>query len=75
MLCITTGEGVNSNSYNVTFLAGDTFAQFNVSIYGASEGHETLGFDLIINSFSLPYNIDVGNPSQATVTMEDSQCK
>ena len=70
----TTGESVDSNPYNVTFLAGDTSAQFNVSIYGAEEANGTFKFDLIINSSSLPYNIDVGNPGQATVTI-GSQCK
>ena len=62
---------MDSNSYNVTFLAGDTSAQFNVSIYDASEPNGTFRFDIIINSSSLPYNIDVGNPGQTTVT----QCK
>ena len=66
---------MDSNPYNVTFLAGDESVKFTVSIDGASEGNETLNFDLIINPSSLPYNIKVGNPGQARVTMKDNQCK
>lgn len=58
-----------SGPYTVTFPAGVTSAMFNVSISNDDifESNET--FNLIIDVFSLPSNIAVGDISQAAVTI------
>ena len=53
---------------NVTFLAGDTCAQFDVPIKDSTlKDDEANNFTLIINSSSLPGNINVGDIHQAMV--------
>ena len=65
----------SSGSYNVIFSAGETTAAFNVLITDDNilEGNEN--FMLTINSSSLPSNVTVGDPGEATVTIVDNDCK
>ena len=69
-----TGGGVDYHSgpYFVEFPAGVTMSIFYVSINYDSilEGNED--FMLTINSSSLPSNVTVGNPVEATVTIRDN---
>ena len=64
-----------SGPYNVTFPANATCATFNISIVDDTiyEPNET--FMLAINSSTLPTNVSLGYPSQATVTMVDDDGK
>ena len=64
-----------SGPYNVTFPAGQTTATFNVPINDDDilEGSEN--FILTINPSSLPSDVSVGDPDQATVTIEDNDRK
>ena len=69
------GQYRNSEPFNVTFPAGDSCVQFDVPIKDSmSEDNETNNFTLIINPSSLPSNIIVSDPSQATVIIRDN-CK
>ena len=66
---------MDSESINVTFAAGDTSAPFDVLINGGiSEDTGATNFTLIINSSSLPSNVNVGDPHQTTVIIMD-KCK
>ena len=69
-----TGRGVDYNSgpYIVAFPAGVTTKIFEVLINDDDiiEGNED--FMLTINSSSLPRNVTVGNPGEATVTIRDN---
>ena len=64
-----------SGPYTVTFPAGMTSVPFNVSINNDDifEGNED--FTLTIDPSSLPGDVNVGNPSQATVTIVDDDRK
>ena len=64
-----------SGPYTVTFPAGQTTATFDVPINDDNilEGNEN--FILIINSSSLPSDVTVGSPGQATVNIVDDDCK
>jgi len=69
------GGDYNSGPYIVTFTAGQTRAPFNVPINDDNicEGNEV--FDVTINPSSTPSFVAVGSPDQATVTIEDDECK
>ena len=72
-----TGGGIDyvSGPYTVVFLAGQTIATFDIPIVDdiIFEGNEN--FMLTINSTSLPSNVTVDNPGEATVTIVDNDCK
>ena len=72
-----TGGGIDYNSgpYPVTFPAGETVAYFNVSIRDDDvlEGNEK--FNVTINATSLPTQVIVSDPNQATVTVVDDDGK
>ena len=72
-----TGEGIDYNSgpYPVTIHAGETDVYFDFMINDDDilEGNET--FNLTINGTSLPTQVIVGNPDQATVTIVDDDGK
>ena len=64
-----------SGPYTVTFPAGVTSVPFNVSIIDDMifEGNEN--FILTIDRSSLPNDVTVGSPDQATVTIVDDDRK
>ena len=64
-----------SGPYTVTFPAGQTTTTFDVPINDDNilEGNEN--FMLTISPSSLPINVVVGDPSQATVTILDNDRK
>ena len=57
--------------YKVTFLAGQKIASLNVTITDNTMLESNKTFILIINSSSLPDNINVGDPENITVTIMD----
>ena len=66
---LQTGGDYTAGPYTVTFPAGMTSVLLSVSINADNifESNET--FDLIINVFSLPSNVTIGDTSQATVSI------
>ena len=64
-------DDYDSGPYTVTFPSGVTNASFNVTIIDNDQYESTETFYLIINSFSLPYNMYISNPSQAIVIISD----
>ena len=66
---------MDSEPFNITFLAGDTCAQFDVPIkHSILEDDKANNFTLIINPSSLPGNINVGKTHQAMVIIKNN-CK
>ena len=71
-----TGKDYSSGPYKVTFPAGVTQIEVNVPITNDDQVEEKAeSFSLSINSSSLPMDITVGNPDQATVTIVDDDGK
>ena len=72
---ITGGDGesadYHSGPYDIKFPVGVTHVPLNVTIVNDNilENNET--FNLTINSSSLPGNVRVGDPGQATVIIRD----
>ena len=64
-------DDYDSGPYTVTFPSGVANASFNVTIIDNDQYESTETFYLIINSFSLPYNMYISNPSQAIVIISD----
>ena len=64
-----------SGPYNVIFPAGKTTAAFPVPIIDDNILEENENFTLTINSSSLPSNVTVGDPGEATVTIVDNDRK
>ena len=64
-----------SGPYTVIIPAGQTNATFDVPIIDDSilEGNED--FIITINSSSLPSDVNVGTPGEATVNIVDDDCK
>ena len=64
-----------SGPYTVTFLVEQTTATFDVPISDDNiyEGNEN--FTLTIHSSTLPTDVTLGNPNEATVTIVDDDCK
>ena len=76
LITVTKGDyNYHSGPYTVTFAAGVTTATFNVPVNDDNmlEGNEN--FMLTIYSSSLPINITVGDPGEATVTIVDNDRK
>lgn len=65
----------DSGPYTVNFIAENTDASFNVTIKDHDELESIEIFYLSINTSTLPHNIDISNPSQATVIISDDDCK
>ena len=65
----------SSGPYTVIFAAGVTMVAFDVPVNDDNilEGNEN--FMLTINSSSLPSNVTVGDPGEATVTIVDNDRK
>ena len=64
-------DDYDSGPYIVTFPSGVTNASFNVTIIDNDQYENTESFYLIINSFSLPNDMYISNPSQAIVIISD----
>ena len=65
----------SSGPCNIIFPAGDTTAKFDVLITDDNILEEIENFTLTINSSSLPTNVTVGDPNEATVTIVDNDRK
>ena len=72
-----TGGGVDygSGPYEVTFTAGTTEASLNVSLTDDNIFERNEHFMITIDPSSLPNNVTVGDPSEATVTIVDNDGK
>ena len=64
-----------SGPYTITFPAGQTTATFDVPINDDNLLEDNEHFILTINSSSLPSDVTVGNPGQATVNIVDDDRK
>ena len=71
----TGGEDYEPGPYTVVFTAGMTSAVFNVSIYNDDNYENNETFDVLINIFSLPSNVTVGDTNRATVTIMNDDGK
>ena len=60
-----------SGPYTVTFPAGQTTATFDVPINDDNILEDNENFILTIDPSSLPSNVTIGDPGQATVTIVD----
>jgi len=69
---ITGGDDYKSGPYNVTFTAGMNTSSFTVPITDDDVFEDIEYFTLKINSV-LPSSIDIGDPRQATVAIEDNE--
>ena len=71
-------EDYDSGPFTVIFASGITNASFNVTIIDNNQLESNETFYLFINPSSLPtisVNITISDPSQATVTILDDDCK
>lgn len=57
--------------YSVNFFPNQTHAPLNITIINNHVLEDSKMFNLTINSSSLPFNVNAGNPDQATVIIED----
>ena len=66
---IIEGEDYEVGPYSVIIPAGMASVFFNISIINDEiyEGNET--FNLVVNVTSLPLNVTIGDPNQATITI------
>ena len=64
-----------SGPYTVTFPAGVTLATFSIAIIDDNTLEYSENFILTINSYSLPSNVTIGSPGEATVTVINDDCK
>ena len=64
-----------SGPYNITFPAGTTSVPFNVSITDDNILEDNENLLLTVDLSSLPDNITVSDPYQATVTIVDKDGK
>ena len=62
-----------SGPYTVTFPAGQTTATFDIPINDDNIYEINENFILTINPSSLPSDVTVGSPSEATVTIVDGK--
>ena len=62
----------NTGPYSVTFHSGATRALCVVAINDDNEVEGTEDFTLSIDPSSLPSNLTIGDPGQATVTIRDN---
>ena len=61
--------------YEVTFTAGTTEASFNVSLTDDNIFERNVKFMITIDPSSLPNNVTVGDPGEATITIVDNDGK
>ena len=69
------GDDYISGPYSVTFPAGATSMQFNVSISADDTLERNETFRLTIVSSSLPLDASTADPDQATVVIINDDCK
>ena len=74
---ILTGHDVDygSGPYSITFPAGETSIQFDVSINDDNIVEASEEFSLAIQSKSLPATVTRTNPGQTTITILDNDSK
>ena len=65
------GVDYTPGPYSVNFYPNQTHALLNIEIFNNSVLEDNKMFNLTINSFSLPFNINASNPDWATVIIED----
>ena len=65
----------DSGPYTVYFIARKTDASFNITIKDNDELENIEIFYISINSSTLPHNINIFSPSQATVNISDDDGK
>ena len=72
-----TGGGIDYDSglYTVTIPAGQTSSIFSVTLNDDNILEVNENFSLLINEHSLPPRVILGNPDQATVTIDDNDGK
>ena len=71
---LATGDvGHVNGAYHVTFYADQTHAALSIQINN-SMLEDIKKFILIINSSSLPNHVNIGNPNQTNITV-DNHCK
>ena len=68
------GRDYTSGPYSVTFTAGHVIKSFSILIRDGREKESNENFTLAID-LSLPCEVTVGSPSQATVNIEDDDCE
>ena len=74
MLCV--GQDYMDGPYPVTFPAGVTSTQFNISIIDDDVYEDNETFVLTINSLFLPHNVSTVDPTnQTTVIIKNDDCK
>ena len=67
--------GSGSESFIVVFPAGVTNVSFDIPISDDNILEDNENFVLTIDPSSLPTNVTIGDPGQATVTIVDDDCK
>ena len=72
---IGSGKNYTSRQYNVTLSAGTTRTSFYVPIINDDLLEFNEEFQLIIDQSSLPFNVNLGNIYQTTVTIVDDDGK
>ena len=65
------GDDYNSGPYNITFSAGMTTSSLDIMINDDSLFEDNESFSLTIDS--VPSNITIGDPHEATVTIVDNE--
>ena len=75
IIIIGSGENYTSRQYNVPLSPGTTRTSFYVPIINDDLLEFNEEFHLIINQSSLPFNVNIGNIYQTTVTIVDDDGK
>ena len=72
-----TGGGIDYDSglYTVTIPAGQTSSNFSVALNDDNILEVDENFRVFINKHSLPTRVILGNPDEATVTIDDNDGK
>ena len=57
--------------YNVTVVAGDTRATFNISIFNDSFNEGTENFNVIVSPTNMHPNVSIGNVNTSVISIVD----
>ena len=68
-------EDNTPGQFTVVFQTGITRVPFKISLTDDNIFEDDKNFTLSIEQSSLPSNISIGDPSRATVTIKDDDCK
>ena len=69
------GVDYTAGPYTVTFTAGQTSASFGITINDDNILERSETFTIEVDSSSLPTGVSVGGTSQATVAIDNDDCK